>query len=167
MTTRHTEGYYKAAYSWFVALDDGRKPASYWSKAFDVNAEVIRRWRREGKKTKYYRDPEVFAQAGQLLAAGGNYLSVARAVGVAESSLRYRFPEYGRKHKSKDFALQLLQDGASYSEVERTTGIKYKELRKRYPGYEWTLDQNIDLNRAITNAKKKMPNHIREIFFGP
>jgi len=166
LTNKHTEGFYKAAYVWFKALDDGKKPSNYWAHVFGVDWKTIERWREGGKTIRYRVDPALLARAEEMLKAGATFAEASRATGISDVAIGKRFKQY-RKRKPIDFAKALLEDGASYAEVERSTGIPIRDLKEKYPGHEWTLDDVIDLNRSIHNAKKKMPGHYRGIFFGP
>lgn len=171
MSNKYDEGYYRVAASWFLALDDGRKSNSYWAKVFGVDPETIENWRREGGKRNRYRvSPELLARAEELINAGHSYKRVARELGgVSDVALGKRFPKPRRRTQRDNvtWAKELLEDGCSYAEVERSTGIGVKELQETYPGHAWSIDDLLDFQRTLRNAKKKMPTHIKEIFFGP
>lgn len=167
MNHRHDEGYYRAAASWFLALDDGRKSNSYWAKVFDVTPEAIKDWREGGKVNRYRVSPELLARAEQMLKDGYSKRELEKVLGISRRTLGKRFPQKKKKRDGWAWAKELLEDGCSYAEVERSTGIPVRELRETYPGFSWTLNQVLEFQRAERNARKKMPLHVREIFFGP
>ena len=170
MTNRYDEGYYRVAASWFLALDDGRKSNAYWAKVFGVDWDTIENWRRDGgKKNRYRVSPELLSRAEKMLNQGLSKRKIETELGISRRTLGKRFPELKKviQRDRWERARELLEDGCSYAEVERSTGITYRELQENLPGYSWSIDDLLDFQRTLRNAKKKMPTHIKEIFFGP
>lgn len=180
MTSKHPErrnrgvGYYRVAYKYFKAIDDGEKSYQHYADLFNVDPGTIKRWRLDGRDDRYYAsDPDKVTRAGELIKSGWTYAAAGREVGLDRSILQFRFPGYGGNYRNRgrkerdvwDIVADLVADRCSVSEIARTTGLSGKAIIKRFPEASWTRQEVIEFERSVLHARKKMPKYIHDILF--